>query len=194
MTTLKVELENINENQAIIIDGKDRTVLCVATLNELYQRSGSTEWIPNGKVSKAILLAGDIWLMRIPSKEGGTYEWIKFSPKNYSSNLREFYKGGDNPESFGPARKFAKSKQTAEVIYSLFDKEWQVVDIGAFSIQGSKSNEYLKEGDRMHFVTSKCKDGSWLLYLDARHGEAKGTGGAFIGSSFQPEVEIQSIL
>ncbi len=195
MQSVKQELMNLVAGQAITIEEKEKSVIAVMTLHELYQQGGSTEWRRNGKTSKAILLGGNVWLMRIPSKEAGEYTWIKFSPKSYSSNLREFYKGGDSQESWGPARKFAKNKQTSEVPYSLFDKEWLVTDIGAFQVETSENDEHLKNGDRIHFVTSKGKgDNSWLLYMDARHGEAEGTGGIFIGNTFQPEVEVASIL
>lgn len=57
-----------------------------------------------------------------------------------------------------------------------FDKNWSIVDIGAFSIYCKGKSEILKNGDRIYFVTSKGQ-GEWLLYLDARQKEAKGCGG-----------------
>lgn len=187
---IKTQLEELTIQNAVDIDGKERTVMAVLDLHELFQQGGSTSWEGNGKTSKAILLAGDIWLVRIPSKEAGEYVWVKFQVKDYSSSLRDFYKGDATP---GPAKQFAMNKQRVEVPYNLFNQDWKVTDIGTFLVQGT-DNKALKNGDRIYFVTSRGENDTWLLYLDARHGEAKGTGVALVGKSFDPEAEVESIL
>lgn len=177
--------------QMIKIDGKELSVTCRINLIELCQDRGSSSWRPNGNKSQAVCLANSTWLFRIPSKERGDYIWLKMNIKDKSSNLGAFYRG--NSEA-GPAKKFAMSGQTQEVSYELFDKKWTVRDIGAFSIEViSGSSEMLKSDDRIHFVTSKGES-DWLLYLDSRHGEAKGTGGSLIGTEFKPEVDVESTL
>ena len=128
--------------------------------------------------------------MRLPVKEGGQYQWLKMSVKDYASNLGNFYKGDGIP---GPAKKFAMSKQSEEVAYTLFNKSWNVTDIGTFEVASDKDHKALKHGDRVYFVTSKGEN-NWLLYLDARHGEARGTGGVFIGVQINPEADIASVL
>ena len=187
------ELLDSIATQAVTLGGKTRTILASIFLHELYQREGSKEWTRRGKTSKGIFLAGDIWILKVPSTEGGGYEWLKLSPIKPPSNLRGFYKGGDSSESWGPARKFAKLGQEEPVSYSLLGKEWDVVDIGAFEAEVSGKTEVSETGDRFYFVTSR-KENEWLVYLDSRTGEAKGTGGLFLGNSFEPNETIEEIL
>lgn len=179
-----------NDIQMINLDGKELTVVARFDLCELFQGTPGGPWNKNGKRSRAICLAGDTWLMRVPRKEAGEYIWLKMKVKDYASNLSAFYRDGDGDG--GPAKKFAKSGQSVEIPYRLFDEDWKVEDIGAFLVEGD-DHKALKNDDRIYFVTSKGA-GKWLLYLDARHGEAKGTGMVLIGEEFNPDVDIQSTL
>lgn len=131
--------------------------------------------------------------MRIPAKEAGQYVWVKFSVKEYASSLGGFFKGDAQA---GPAKMFAMGKQRQEIPYSLFDQTWKVTDIGTFKVECSakKDNKGLMNEDRIYFVTSKGADKSWMLYLDARHGEARATGAVLIGEEFNPDTDIDSIL
>lgn len=174
----------------VTIDGKELTVVSKLKLRELYQQLPDKQWRESGKESLAFQLANEIWLFKIPMKEAGKYIWLKMKVLEYVSNLGSFYKGDD--ANFGPARKFAKGNQQTEILYSLYDTEWKITDIGTFSVIGN-SEEILINGDRVYFVTSK-NEKEWLLYLDARKGEAKGSGGVFRGEEFNPDTDIQSVL
>ena len=187
------ELSKLKAGQAISIEGKEKTVKFVGTLNEMIQRSGSTEWVKGGKWFKVIFVSGGIWFANIPSEESGRYVWLLLEQKRYSSNLRQFYKGGDSLETWGVARKFAKSEQKEPIPYELDGQKWEVVDIGTFQVEGDGDSETAKNGDRLYFVTSKGIS-NWLLYLDARPGESKGTGGLFEGKEFNPNELIESVL
>ena len=176
---------------SITIDGKDLTVTNKFVLHEMYQRLPDKQWRRTDKQSLAFQLADNTWIFKIPTKENGEYTWLKMQAVSYESNLGSFYRGDDI--NFGPARKFAKNGQTQEVMYSLLETDWGVVDIGTFSIMGNNSGDALAINDTIYFVTSKNKS-EWLLYLDARKGEAKGTGGVFRGIVFNPDIDVQSVL
>lgn len=186
-----MELLENNDLQMISLNGKELTVLGKFDLCELFQGTPGGPWSRNGKRSRAVLLAGDVWLVRIPRKEAGEPIWLKMEVKEYASSLGAFYRDGDGDG--GPAKKFAKAGQSVEIPYDLFGQHWKVEDIGAFLVEGD-SHKGMKDLDRLYFVTSKGEDNRWLLYLDARHGEAKGTGMVLMGESFNPEVDIQSTL
>lgn len=182
-----------NDFQMLKIDEKELSVQGKFDLYELFQRGGPQSiWEKNGKQSRAILLADDTWLFRIPSREAGAPVWLKMKQKKDANNLMEFYKNGDG--NGGPARKFAQGGQSAPVPYTLFEQNWKVVDIGTLSISTSDESDNMRDADRLYFVTSTNESGQWLLYLDSRHGEARGCGGAFIGEAFNPDVDIQSSL
>ena len=186
-------MENIletNDLDMVKIDGKELTVVDKFDFVELTQQAGSSSWISTGKKSRALLLANGIWLMKIPTKDSGKYVWLKLTCKEDASTLGNFYKGSDTP---GPARKFAQGGQSKEVNYKLYDKSWSVVDIGAFKVECSNKSDILKDNDKIYFVTSKGSD-EWLVYLDARPTESKGTGGVFIGQEFNPSLEIEGSL
>lgn len=193
MDKLKIELETLTVGQAVTIAGKELTVKFYAIMHEMCQAAGSKEWVRNGKTSRAIALADGTWFFRVPKKEAGEYAWIMASQVEQSSSLREFYRGGDAPEAWGPARKFAKSGQMEKVQYERFGKVWLMTDIGTFDVAGQQDSEAMCVGDRMYFVTSMSNQ-EWLLYFDARHGEARGTGGAWIGKIIDPEDVIEAIL
>ena len=64
----------------------------------------------------------------------------------------------------------------------------------AHCIQGFFEPSYpLKK--TLYFVTSKEKNGDrWLVYLDARKGEAKGSGGLFLLEPFEPSVDVTDLM
>lgn len=181
---------DFQKNQIVTVDGKERKVNAVITLYELCQVEGSKEWRANGRLSKAALLAGELWFFYIPSEEGGKHVWLKMRQEEEALNatLTKLYKGTD--QAPGYARKFAQSNQTAVVEYELLGKKWAIKDIGAFRVEALGGNEQMSTGDRLYFVTSRGPEGS-LLFLDARHGEAVGRGGLFVGTEFNPENEIE---
>lgn len=195
MGKIKDELEELRAGQAVTVGGKDLTVKFAATLHELCQQNGSKEWVPNGRQSRAIMLADGRWMLRFHTKEGGGYTWLLATVKDGSSSFSQFYKGGDSPADWGPARKFARSEQKDDVRYDLYNREWKLADIGAIEIESDGESEMLENGDRIHFVTSQDREsGDWLIYLDARHSEAKGTGAMMLGQELDPESAIEGIL
>lgn len=181
-----------NNFDSVTMDGKELTVTSKVSLWEMFQRPPDKTWIKGSKKSLAFQLANDMWIFKIPAKEGGEYVWIKAKLVEKGSVLASFYKGGDSPDTYGPAKAFAKNNQTREIDYNLYDKNWKVIDIGTFFIEG-EAEELLKDGDRIYFVTSK-NGNERLFYLDSRKGEANGCGGVFIGEVFNPDVDIQSVL
>lgn len=195
METIRKELESLPVSSMLKMEGKEYTVQATVTFQELYQGTGSSSWVRRGKQSKGIILTHNLLLVRIPSQEGGKYIWLRLSPQGEVSNLREFYKGGNSPGEWGPARRFAKQGQTGDVLYKLFETQWNVKDIGTFELSVNGESQWFKEGDRLYFVTSQRSDNSqWLLYLDARPGEAQGTGGAFLGEEINPEELVEEVL
>lgn len=185
-------LDKFNDVDMLKIDGKELSIKGRFELVELYQAAGQIAWNESAKASRAINLADNTWIFRIPEKERGQYVWFRAQVREGASTLGDFFKGGDEPDSWGPARKFARSGQKEGISYEMWGKTWQICDIGAFRVEGD-SNAVMEDGDRLYFVTSRS-EGEWMLYLDARHGEAKGSGGVFIGKAFDPDVDIQFSL
>lgn len=180
-----------NDIQMVKINGKELTVVAKFDLFEMFQAGGSKVWERSGKRSRAICLAGDKWIIRIPRKEQGQYIWLICDVKEYASNLTAMYRDGDG--SGGPAKKFAQNGQSRPVPYGpLYDQNWEVVDIGALRAEGN-NHHAINNGDHLYFVTSRWEN-NWLLYLDARHGEAKGTGVVLIGQEFNPDVDVEATL
>ena len=198
-------LQDVKAGGALTLDRKERTVLAVIGLGEMYQRAGSTEWISRGRKSQLIVLAGEVLLARIPAAEGGSPVWLRLHPCTLSrsssvprrlpADVRQFYRGGDALAQWGPARKFAKQEQSGEVRYTLLGTEWQVADLGAFHASVAGECEWVKSGDHLYFVTSRSvQQREWLWYLDARPGEAQGSGGVFRGVPFDPAVDVEAVL
>ena len=189
------ELETLPVKAMVRIDGKEHDVQASLTFHELYQASGSSAWSRRGKQSRGLALSGPLLLVRLPAQEGGKYVWLKLTPTREASNLRAFYKGGDSPGEWGPARRFAKQDQSGEVLYRLLDTQWQVNDIGTLEIEMTGESAWFAQGDKLYFVTSQATTQSeWLVYFDARPGEAQGTGGLFRGVAFQPNELIEEVL
>ena len=89
----------------------------------------------------------------------------------------------------------AKQDQSGEVLYDLLGVKWQVKDIGTLEVTMDGESSWFQAGDRLYFVTSKSVSSpEWLAYLDARPGEARGTGGLFRGMAFQPDELIEEVL
>ena len=195
MDKLAQELETLPVRSMVKIGGKEQTVVASITLQELYQQEGSSTWIPRGKHSRGLVLDHQQLLLRLPQQEGGSYHWLQLQLVTAASSLREFYKGGDSLGEWGPARRFAKQQQTGEVRYRLLDTDWYVRDIGTFQVDMEGESPICHHGDRLYFVTSHTPSANeWLLYLDARPGEAQGTGGLFRGVPFIPSELIEEVL
>lgn len=187
-------------NQTVTLLGDiERAVEALVELKEMFQQRPNSVWEQTGSLSKALRLAGGIWIFKVPSQESGRYRWLK-GEEIESMSLENFYKGTDAEP--GPARKFKMNGQTSPVSYSLpsnldgtLTGTWQVVDIGRFNAQVKGQCEQISDRDVLYFVTSREENGEkWLLYLDARKGEAKGTGGLFLLEPFEPSVDISEIL
>lgn len=200
-------LPYLRSDQTVTLIGEgERRVLSGITLVELWQKSGSTRWTPKGGESVGIMLAGDIWLMRVPSTEGGEPAWYKF---NYvrSMGLAGFFKGGDTTSTYGPARMFSKVYRQSKPVEFAFPRgvlpgNWQVTDIGGFGakLNGGDAVEttLIADGDLQMFVSGDEVGGSRrFLFLDPRQEPnytTRGRGGLFVGEMFNPEEEVSDIL
>lgn len=200
-------LPHLRTDQTVTLTGEgERRVLSGITLQELWQRSGSTQWTPKGGQSVGIMLSGDIWLMRVPQTEGGAPEWYKFKPVR-SMGLAAFFKGGDTLTTYGPARTFAKVMHQSQPVEFTFPRSvlpgsWQVTDIGGFGakLNGGDAVEItlIADGDLHMFVSGDEIDGTRrFLFLDPRQEPGfttRGRGGLFVGEMFNPEEEVSDIL
>ncbi|MDO8668859.1 MAG: hypothetical protein Q7K65_01020 [Candidatus Buchananbacteria bacterium] len=192
------QLKEASSGQTITLIGEpERAVQSSIILNEMYQSSSNAPWSRTGSSSKALVLSGGIWIFKIPSREAGRPTWLK-GKEISSTGLGRFYKG--TSEAPGPARIFKQNDQTDPVPYSLPNNLtpniiWEVVDIGTFDAEVDRENDNINSGDRLYFVTSKEQNGQrWLIYLDARKGEAKGSGGLFSLEEFEPSVDVTDLL
>jgi len=186
----------------LIDDLKPRAVQAAVSLYEMTQLTPeikNSPWSRTGVVSRAIVLAGNIWIMKVPGREGGKPEWFK-AREIETYPLQKFYTGGNESSSFGPARKFKTNGQTSPVPYSLPNDltpgvTWQVVDIGRFNAEIDGKSDNLENNDNIYFVTSRERGGDrYLIYLDARKGEARGPGGLFMGTPFEPDEDVMEML
>lgn len=200
----KERLKAVMSGQTVELVGdlKERAVVATVALYEMTQLDSERDncpWTRTGVVSRAIVLAGDIWILKVPGREGGKPAWFKATELE-TFPLQAFYKGGDEPSMYGPARQFKMNDQTAPVSYTLPHNLvpgaiWNIVDIGMFDAEVEGNCENVENKDRLPFVTSREKDGDrFLIYLDARKGEAKGSGGLFLGTPFEPDAEIMDML
>ena len=180
----KEQLKRASSGQTVKLIGEsEKAIKASVTLNEMFQRQPNSPWSKTGLVSKVLVLAGDILIFKVPSEEAGKPTWLKGEEVTVSG-LGKFYKGTD--ASPGPARVFKQNDQSDPVPYYLPKNItpkiiWKVVDIGTFDTEVDGASDNFYSGDRLYFVTSKEKDGDrWLVYLDARKGEANGSGGLFL--------------
>lgn len=185
------DLERIVANQAVLLGGLDLTVKLSAQMHSMIQRNGSSEWVRSGKSYTAISL-GNFWIMSLPVKEGGKTKWFKLSVKEDGSSLGQYFLG--TKDAPGPARQFARTKETGNIDFEMSGEKWKMTDIGTFDIEATGKSELIQNGDRQYYIISVQNEDRILLYLDARPGESKGIGGCFVGEAFNPETEIESTL
>lgn len=192
------ELESAAAQQTVTLTGEqERAIQASVSLHEMFQQTPSSSWSRTGAVSKALVLAGGVWIFKVPSREGGKPIWLRATELDAMS-LMTFYKGKEgNP---GPARIFKENGQSEPVAYELPKNltpgiTWEIIDIGTFDAEVDGECDNASDGDRLYFVTSREQGGDkQLLYLDARKGEARGSGGLFLGEKFDPSVEVSSLL
>jgi hypothetical protein len=196
----KLKVVKSGQTVELVDEPGERAVMATVALHEMTQLNPPhSPWTKTGVASRAIVLAGDIWILKVPGREGGKPAWFK-TTEIETFPLQSFYKGGDEPSMYGPARKFKMNDQTSAVPYTLPNNlvpgvTWNIVDIGRFDAEVEGNCENVESKDCLYFVTSREKDGDrFLLYLDARKGEAKGSGGLFLGTPFEPDTEIMGML
>lgn len=192
------KLKVVQSGQTVTMIGEtERQVMCSVSLYEMTQTPKGAPWSRTGVVSKGLELAGGIFIFKVPGREGGKAIWLKAKEID-TLPLQDFYRG--DAVNFGPAKQFNKNGQTSPVPYELPNDltpgvTWQVVDIGTFNVEADGESETFQTGDRTYFVSSTEKGGDRrLLYLDARKGEARGTGGLFLCEPFEPSVEVSDLL
>lgn len=195
------KLDVIKPRQTVDVVGQDHELSVVAkvTLTPLWQAAGSKVWTPKPRASPctAVQLAGGKWMFKVPAREQGPPRWLQGTVIS-GADPTDFFKGtNENP---GPAREFRMNKQTRPVHFTLPENwtpgvRWKTVDLGAFSVECDGRTDEMTTGDRLYSVTAEEVDGGhWLLFLDARQGEAAGTGGLFFCNEFEPDAEVKSIL
>lgn len=185
-------------HQTVTLIGEpERAIQASISLNEMFQRKPNAPWSKTGAVSKALALAGGTFIFKIPSKEAGKPTWLK-GKEISDSGLGRFYKGSESAP--GPARAFKQNDQTDPVPYELPKNltpgiTWEVVDIGTFDADVEGKSDNIHSGDRLYFVTSREQNGDkWLIYMDARKGEAQGSGGLFLLEPFEPSVDVTDLM
>ncbi len=192
------ELVQASAGQTVTLLGEpERAVKASVTLYEMFQDDPQGPWKKTGNASKALMLAGGAVIFKVPSRESGKPIWLRAIGLD-TAGLGKFYKG--SPTSPGPARQFKENGQTDPVPYELPRDltpgvNWEVVDIGRFHAEVDGRNDNIADGDDFPFVTSHERGGQrWLLYLDARKENAKGSGGLFFGEPFEPSVEVTDLM
>jgi hypothetical protein len=195
----KKALDVVERGQTISLLGegsRERVVKTKAVLNAMTQTGEN--WHETGVSYRMLELAGGVWIVRIPSREGGDDMWVKASRVDAPTQLNTFFKGDE--KSPGPARVFKNNGQSKPVPFQLPNQfkdtaEYEVVDIGRFKTEVTGVEDICADGDMFPFVTALKQDGSGILmYLDSRKDMARGTGGLFKGEVFEPEVDIKSLL
>lgn len=198
---MKDRLREAEQDHLVQLTGEfnERKVNASINLNELTQMSKGAPWTRTGLVSKALCLSGGIWIFKVPAREGGKVAWFKGEEID-TPPLMSFYRSGETPDGKGPAKLFNENGQVNPVPYQLPRNltsgiTWEVVDIGAFGSEVDGETENVVNGDRLYFVTSREQNGErWLLYLDARRGDAQGTGGLFLAEPFEPAVDVTELI
>jgi hypothetical protein len=196
--TVDQKLQRLSNRQTVRLIEGELSVVASVELQPMWQRiegSGPWEPFPKRKKCTALSLTRSIWVFKIPKKEQGENFWLKGSLIDEPPNLMSFFKG--TVAAPGPARKFRMNGQTDPVPFKLSgDRKnaWKVVDIGTFGVTVDGSCHELETGDIIYFVTAKTDDGKWLLFLNARKGEAAGTGGLYLLEEFEPETEVMDLL
>lgn len=191
-------LDVIERSQTVRLLGEtdERTVESTVTLAAMTQTNGS--WGETGVNYRALELSGNVWIFRIPKREGGDDVWIKAERLDVGMPLMDYFRGDDAKP--GPARLFKNNGQTTPVPFQLpaeckDSSDYELTDIGRFKANVDGEGKKLRSGDQYPFVTAFTADGTGVLvYLDARKDMARGTGGLFRGEVFEPEVDIASLL
>lgn len=196
--SVKDELKKAEFGTTVTLLGEpEREIKASINLFEMYQRTPESDWERTGNVSMAKFLAGDILILKVPSQEAGKEIWLKATELR-SPSLMHFYKG--SKEEPGPARIFKMKEQGEPVPYDLPNNltpgiSWKIIDIGTFDAEVKDECENIVDGDRLYFVSSLEQGGDRrLLYLDARKGEAQGSGGLFLAEPFEPTVDILHLM
>lgn len=191
-------LDVIERSQTVRLLGEaaEREVRSTVTLEAMTQTNGV--WEETGVNYRALELAGNNWIFRIPTREGGDDVWVKAERLDTPIPLMDFFKGNDVRP--GPARLFKNNGQTTPIPFRLPSEckdttDYELTDIGRFKADVDGEGKKLRSGDQYPFVTAFTADGKGvLLYLDSRKDMARGTGGLFRGEIFEPEVDIASLL
>lgn len=194
------QLNVVQARQLVTLVGdRERSVQAAFTLHEMSQKRSTAPWTKTGAKSRVLELAGGVWIFKVPSREGGKPQWLKVTEVQTTS-LMSFYKGTETDP--GPAKLFRQNKQSDPVPYTLPRNlmpgvTWEVVDIGAFTVEfdGEGKSDNFSAGDHLYFVTSQEKGGvRWMIFIDARKGEAVGPNGLYVGEPFVPSADVQDLL
>ena len=193
--------EQLNEapsgSTVTLIGERERAIQASVTLHEMFQATKSSPWSRTGNVSRALVLAGDVWIFKVPSREAGKPVWLR-AIELPSFSLTRFYRGSESEP--GPAKLFNNNEQSDPVPYELPKDltpgiSWEIIDIGAFKAEVDGSCDNVSGGDMLYFVTSREQGGERrLIYLDARKGEANGSGGLFLAEPFEPSVDVSNLM
>jgi hypothetical protein len=181
----------------MMADLDSKGVVSGIDLHELFKQSEHAPWQTTGNISRVVLLTGGVYIFKVPETEGGKHVWYQAEVLD-SLPLHQFYIGDTTTK--GPARLFRENDQSQPVPYELPQRltsgvTWEVIDIGAFKAEVRGKNDLVKDGDQLYFVTSRERGGDRvLLYLDARKGEARGSGGLFVCTPFSPSADVMDLF
>lgn len=194
----KGALEVVERDQTITLLGENRELAIISTITLSAMTETNGKWHETGVEYRALEVAGDVWIFKIPGREGGDPIWVKATRVAAPSTLQAFFKGDDNAK--GPARLFKENGQTDPVPFVLPKAfkdatKYEVVDIGRFKTTVDGKCESINTDDMYPIVTARKQGGgAMLFYLDPRKDMAHGTGGLFKGEEFEPDVEISQLL
>lgn len=206
---MEERLQVVDARQMIELDGKEFTVRSSVTWQEMWQeREGvkTSPFVPKPKGIglKMLGLDGDMFIIKMRTREGGKPIWLK-SKKVLGKKLMTFFAGTDAVP--GPARILRMNKQETPVPFNfpgsggLPSGVWSAVDIGRLNVaEMTGQSDIVHPGDNFPFVM--CREGKeedgysagWVVYLDQRPELAEGEGGLFVCVEFRPSQEIQTLL
>lgn len=182
------------------IDGRQEHILGTAIFEELqffeghaddkvhvnpFTKERLREW-------RALMLAGDQILLEQPAAQGGANKFFLYQSRtdDLPPGFDEYMAGDDKKP--GPARRFAQSKQQAEVTFDALGKSWTARDIlwvdvrvegGEFFVTPNAQNK-----PRLAMMLGKCGE-EWILFADLWAGDGNPT--LWVGRQFDPKVEIE---
>jgi hypothetical protein len=201
----KERVAAVQSGQTVTLLGdKERAVKATITLKEMTQPdtdanpNDKSTWRATGNVYNIIELAGDVYLIVLPSREGGKPMWLKAAEVELFKPLMPFWRGTE--EKPGPAKAFKNNGQTDPVPFTLPKgvgdaTNWEVIDIGQLSatVNGKSDNFYT--GDFYPFVTAREVGGEhYLVDIVSTKDLARGSGGCYKGEKFEPDVEVAALL